>query len=353
MSNVSKNTAGIFIGRFQPLHNGHIEIINKMIQEVDHPVIIVGSASGPRTPLNPFTFQERVKMLQDVFGKQITIYGADDYKYQDNDWLVRINTIIDTVKRFHSVESEDVAIYGYRKDDSSQYLGWFPAYKYKEVVGQSAQLNSTNIREMMFCPYFKPANITIEEACRKAGVNEKTCVDICKYYNEDWYGQLRNEFEYIKAYKKQSQFVSLPFKPIFVAVDALVVCGGNILLIRRGGRLGNNLIAIPGGFLNHDESIHTGLFRELKEETKIDVPPAVLKNSLKHTEVFDDPRRSMRGRTITHCGLIVLQEKTLPKVKGSDDAKEAFWVPINQLDSYKNMFFEDHYFIIKKMLTKL
>lgn len=36
-------SAGIFIGRFQPLHNGHIEIINQMIQEVDHPVIIVGS----------------------------------------------------------------------------------------------------------------------------------------------------------------------------------------------------------------------------------------------------------------------------------------------------------------------
>lgn len=346
-------SAGIFIGRFQPLHNGHIEIINQMIQEVDHPVIIIGSASGPRTPLNPFTFQERVKMLQDVFGKQITIYGADDYKYQDNDWLARINTIIDTVKRFHSVESEDVTIYGYKKDDSSQYLGWFPAYRYKEVITATPTINSTDIREFMLSGEFKPSEVVNRNTSTVPNVSSKTSDDIRSYFYESWFFQLKNEFEYIRSYKQQSQFVALPFKPIFVAVDALVVCGGNILLIRRGGRLGNNLIAIPGGFLNHDESILTGVFRELKEETKIDVPPAILKNSLKHVEVFDDPRRSLRGRTITHCGLIALQEKVLPKVKGSDDAKEAFWVPINQLDSYKNMFFEDHYFIIKKMLSKL
>lgn len=346
-------TIGIFIGRFQPLHNGHIEIINTMINEVDHPVVIVGSSTGPRTPLNPLNHAERCKMLRDAFGDQITIFTVEDYKYQDNEWLASINMVIDRVKYHYTSSNEDVSIYGFKKDDSSQYLNWFPAYKYKEVIASNGIINSTDIREVIFSSHFDPSKAVAEEICNTIGITKEVYTDICKYYNEPWYSQIRNEFEYIKTYKEQSQFVALPFKPIFVAVDALVVCGANILLIRRGGRLGHNLVAIPGGFLNHDESINTGLFRELKEETKIDVPPAILRNSLKHVEVFDDPRRSMRGRTITHCGLIALQEKVLPKVKGSDDAKEAFWVPINQLDSYKNMFFEDHYFIIKKMLTKL
>lgn len=203
-------SAGVFIGRFQPLHNGHIEIINQMIQEVDHPIIIIGSASGPRTPLNPFTFQERVKMLQDIFGNKITIFAAEDYKYQDNEWLARINTIIDCIKVRHEVDASYVTIYGYKKDDSSQYLGWFPAYKYKEVITTNPVLNSTDIRELMFCPYFDPSKTYVENSCEKVGLHRSTYADICKYYNEAWFFQLRNEFEYIKTYKKQSQFVA-PF----------------------------------------------------------------------------------------------------------------------------------------------
>jgi nicotinamide-nucleotide adenylyltransferase len=54
---------GMFIGRFQPPHKGHIEIIKKILQEVDEAVIGVGSAQESHTLENPFTAGERELMI--------------------------------------------------------------------------------------------------------------------------------------------------------------------------------------------------------------------------------------------------------------------------------------------------
>ena len=89
-------------------------------------------------------------------------------------------------------------------------------------------------------------------------------------------------------------------------------------------------------------------FRELREETRLKVPEPVLKGSIRKQKVFDDPHRSARGRTITHAFYIELSPNSeLPRVKGSDDAKYAVWLPLAELDPAT--LFEDHYFIIQEM----
>ena len=109
---------------------------------------------------------------------------------------------------------------------------------------------------------------------------------------------------------------------------------------------------MPGGFVHQDESLLKACLRELREETKLKVPEAVLKGSIRDQKVFDAPNRSSRGRTITYAFHIELKpDLKLPKVKGGDDAREAFWLPLSQLDS--TQLFEDHYFIIQKFLGLL
>jgi len=73
-----------------------------------------------------------------------------------------------------------------------------------------------------------------------------------------------------------------------------------------------------------------------------------LAGSITKTQVFDDPYRSARGRTVTHAYLIELQGDTLPKVKGGDDASKAFWVPFAEVKP--EMMFEDHFHIIGAMV---
>jgi nicotinamide-nucleotide adenylyltransferase len=55
---------GIFMGRFQPFHKGHLEAIKKIVDEVDELVIVVGSSQYSHRLDNPFTAGERVTMIR-------------------------------------------------------------------------------------------------------------------------------------------------------------------------------------------------------------------------------------------------------------------------------------------------
>jgi nicotinamide-nucleotide adenylyltransferase len=54
---------GIIVGRFQPLHRGHVELFKQILKEVDELVVGVGSAQESHTLENPFTAGERVLMI--------------------------------------------------------------------------------------------------------------------------------------------------------------------------------------------------------------------------------------------------------------------------------------------------
>jgi nicotinamide-nucleotide adenylyltransferase len=55
---------GLFVGRFQPFHKGHLEVVKKIMKEVDELVIIVGSSQYSYRLDNPFTAGERITMIR-------------------------------------------------------------------------------------------------------------------------------------------------------------------------------------------------------------------------------------------------------------------------------------------------
>lgn len=55
---------GLFVGRFQPFHNGHLAAIRDVLGEVEELVIIIGSAQYSHNPDNPFTAGERLTMIK-------------------------------------------------------------------------------------------------------------------------------------------------------------------------------------------------------------------------------------------------------------------------------------------------
>ena len=66
---------GVFVGRFQPFHKGHLKFIKKMVNEVNELVIIVGSSQYSHKLDNPFTAGERITMVRkalDEEGIQLT-----------------------------------------------------------------------------------------------------------------------------------------------------------------------------------------------------------------------------------------------------------------------------------------
>ncbi|PSQ21950.1 nicotinamide-nucleotide adenylyltransferase [Halobacteriales archaeon QS_9_67_17] len=56
-------TRGFYIGRFQPYHQGHHAMVERIADDVDELVLGVGSADQSHTARNPFTAGERVEMV--------------------------------------------------------------------------------------------------------------------------------------------------------------------------------------------------------------------------------------------------------------------------------------------------
>ncbi len=57
-------TTGLYVGRFQPFHFGHLEAIRHILGQVDDLVTLVGSAQHSHTTENPFTAGERITMIR-------------------------------------------------------------------------------------------------------------------------------------------------------------------------------------------------------------------------------------------------------------------------------------------------
>jgi bifunctional NMN adenylyltransferase/nudix hydrolase len=329
----------VLIGRFQPLHSAHLEIIKRATALTDQLVIICGSAKQPRTYKNPFTFEERAGMIKSAtrgLNMQVFVEPNTDTIYNDQAWAVRVQGI---VSKYNKLGGR-VGIIGHKKDDSSFYLDMFPQWGY-ENVELIEFLSAVDIRDL----YFKrDVNMKFIK-----GVVPETVFDFLnEFRHHEEYEQIIREREFIAEHNKQ--YASLKYPPIFSTADAVVIQSGHILMIRRRAEPGRGLWALPGGYVNArtDKSVEDAAIRELREETQIKVPAPVLRGSIRRSKVFDAIDRSPRGRIITHAFHIELPDGELPKVKGSDDAEKARWVPIAEVRSEE--CFEDHYEIIQHFL---
>ena len=85
---MKKYKLGMYLGRFQPFHNGHKFIVDKMLEECEEVVIVVGSADKMGTMKNPFPAWERMNMIAMVYrNKPVHIVALPDRNTIKNDNL--------------------------------------------------------------------------------------------------------------------------------------------------------------------------------------------------------------------------------------------------------------------------
>lgn len=337
----------VFIGRFQPFHNGHKAVIEKALEIARNVIVLIGSSDSPRSYYNPFTFEERADMIRDSFDRSLFhlhIRGISDFTYNEDAWISGVQRRVGAVCSLIAPNPKKICLIGHSKDSTSYYLKMFPQWEAVSVENFGG-LSSTPMRKMYFSEISDiKRNDWIQTACtsRTPIIPFEVGKFLSIFSRTENFKELQKEFKFIEEYAPKWG------KGPFVTTDAVVVQGGHVLMIRRGGRPGIGQLALPGGFLNRDEFLRDGCIRELQEETKIDVPPEILFNSIKAVEAFDSPRRDPRARIITHAFLISLKKAAkLPSVKGSDDAMEALWVPIADLKPSE--CFGDHWHIVQRM----
>jgi bifunctional NMN adenylyltransferase/nudix hydrolase len=332
----------VFIGRFQPFHLGHLEVMEQAKRLAERVIVLVGSANQPRTPKNPFTYEERELMIRQHFGDDATwlhIKPLRDKPYSNTKWAAQVQHVVASILPWTDMPLRG-GIIGHKKDDSSFYLDLFPQWGDPIDHAINELVNATDIRKL-----YLERNIKYVEA-----IMPRSSYEFLKAFKEKAaYANVVAEHTFIENYKKN--WAAAPRPVTFQTADAVVIQSGHVLLVKRGGPLGRGLMALPGGFVEQGERVLDAVFRELLEETKLKVAEKVLRGSVQKFELFDAPERSLRGRTITHAALIELAAGKLPHVKGSDDAKKAIWTPLSHLREEE--MFEDHYHIIDQFVGGL
>jgi 8-oxo-dGTP diphosphatase len=113
-----------------------------------------------------------------------------------------------------------------------------------------------------------------------------------------------------------------------VAADAVVFTEKDgqrhVLLIQRKYEPFAGMWALPGGFVEMDETLETAAARELEEETGLHGV------ALKQFHAFGDPGRDPRDRSISiaYVGEVDWRQHA---PRGGDDAAEARWFPLDAL----------------------
>lgn len=124
---------GIYIGRFQPLHNGHINIIKKGLDECDIFIVIIGSINKCDEK-NPFCYDDRMKSIILVPElkhslERLFVMGINDSNQLDPIENVNIDEVwyhhlsIGVNKFTKKYENKNVYLYGSVKDKyTEEYL---------------------------------------------------------------------------------------------------------------------------------------------------------------------------------------------------------------------------------------
>ncbi len=138
----------LLIGRFEPVHSGHLALLQEALRQAPQVIVVVGSAWQPRSPKNPFTWQEREAMLREALPApdraRVQVLPVRDY-YNEAVWVQAVRAGVAQ----HTPPGGRIALVGHFKDATSSYLRAFPGWTLIDLPRQG-QMDATTIRDAYF-----------------------------------------------------------------------------------------------------------------------------------------------------------------------------------------------------------
>ena len=141
---MKKYKLGMILGRFQIFHKGHESIINKALELCDNVLILIGSADKAGTYENPFNYETRRAIIEEVYNDKVIIASLNDLGVGNVPlWG---DYVIDACKKIKDIP--DLVIYG-DEDKCKEWYKNYPNIEYFKIDRGLIPTSSSNLKQML------------------------------------------------------------------------------------------------------------------------------------------------------------------------------------------------------------
>ena len=113
-----------YIGRFSPIHTGHVHVCKQALQQSNHLVILIGSSDEPHSTRNPWSFDYRKMLIEtalDEAGISRTKYSIRkllNSTYNDQKWEADVQRIVaeECIIQVDHDNAPKIGLIGHSKD---------------------------------------------------------------------------------------------------------------------------------------------------------------------------------------------------------------------------------------------
>ena len=137
---------GVFVGRMNPIHSGHVEVCRYMRQQCgnDGSLAVIGSANAPFSLRHFFSYVERRDFFKTIF-PDMPVVGLPDY-HNDQEWLLALDDLLEA----RGFDLADVTFFGGCREDLSFF---FDAGRTCHIInrfdGTTPRISATEVRDCL------------------------------------------------------------------------------------------------------------------------------------------------------------------------------------------------------------
>lgn len=324
----------LIIGRFQPLHEGHLDLINHALEAADKVLVLVGSTNKLPDFKNPFSYEERLQLLEGVYASNLDVqFRPLPDRDTDDEWAS------DVIGHVLSIEEDptEVMLFCNPRDEAF----YRKTLVFPVTTIDNVKISATDIRNQWY--FDSLISQAVPPVTRKL---LEECAD---------YPRLRMEYTtttHMADRKTQGHPFGNPMEPVSFAV---IIQDGQVLLGRRGGPRGAGQMGLPGGFVENTETTLDACMRETKEELGLDLKGLISNGqAVCMAQAVSENLGDLGVRTLGVNYLFVIKEGiTLDITLDNKETTGYSWVPYLDICEDRALLFFNHNYIVRQLLSKV
>jgi bifunctional NMN adenylyltransferase/nudix hydrolase len=322
----------LVIGRFQPLHNGHVDLIMEAKDAGDKVLVLVGSTNKLPDFKNPFSYEERKALLEETFGSSIEIRPLPD-RDSDDEWTQ------DVVAHVLSIEEDPTEVMVFCSDKDEAF--YRKALVFPVTTVNNVAISATEIRESWYTDDVRYNDMP-------------TCSALLLEEHKD-HSRLTIEYAttlHMKDRKTLGHPFGNPMEPVSFAV---IIQNGQVLVGRRAGPRGAGQLGLAGGFVENTETTLEAAMRETKEELGLDLKE-LIKNgqAVCMAQAVSENLGDLGVRTLGVNYLFVIKPDAEVEINvDSGETTGYSWVSYLDICEDKTLLFFNHNQIVRQLLSKI